>query len=61
MGVGVDICYGVSRSPIILGIRMGGDFGCRGVWIFIKVGHKVHITDQTLYIIVLDLFFFEVF
>ena len=61
LGVGVAICYGVCQIPVIVGIVVGREWVCRGVWIMIKFGHTGRITEHTLFIIGFDLCYFEVF
>ena len=40
---------------------MGGERGCRGVWIMIKFTHAGHVTKHTLFVVKLDICVFEVF
>ena len=44
-----------------MGLIVGGEWLCRGVWIIIKVFHTGLITEHTLFIIGVDLCDFEVF
>ena len=61
MGVSIDVCYRVSPSPVSVILRVGGERGCRGIWIMLKVGHAVHVTKNALFIVGIDLCAFEVF
>ena len=44
-----------------MGLIVGGEWICRGVWIMIKVVHTSCITEHTLFIVGVDLCAFEVF
>ena len=57
----VATCSGASLSPVSVILRVGGERGCRNVWLVLKGGHEGYVTKHTLFIFGIELCAFEVF